>query len=212
MRHSKTLILYLLLIFISCSSSDKNNKSKAKVSIPSTDTVKAVNIVRQSEKEFEEAWLTFANAVLSGDLNKVKQLSANCIECSSCVTNTPKEDSLFNNFQKKNPNTWHDKLYSELSYIPIDKFLNEDFTIIFNSFTKTKLLDSSKTRFHDDEINKGMYDKKCIISNTDFKKANLLEMFVKIIVPSTETEGMDKAFAFIQTKQGYKFCGYSTIP
>ena len=212
MTPSKTLFLLFLFIFISCSSGDKTNEAKPQINIPTKDTSKIINRITQSDKQFEETWKIFANAVLSGNLNKVKQLSTNCIECSDCVTNTPKEDSLFNDFEKKNPNTWYEKLYSELSYIPIDKFLKEDFTIIFDSFTKTRLLDSSKIRFHDDEVNKGMYDKKCIISSNDLKNAKLLEMFVKVVDPSTETEGMDKAFAFIQTKQGYKFCGYSTIP
>ena len=74
------------------------------------------------------------------------------------------------------------------------------------------MLNNSKIRFHDDEVNKGLYEKTCIITSSDLKKAKLQEMFVKIVDPSLETEGMDKAFAFIQTRQGYKFCGYSTIP
>ena len=208
----KTLFPLFLFIFVSCLSGYKTNEAKPHNNIIQIDTSKNVNLITQSDKEFEETWRKFANAVLSGDLNKVKQLSTNCIQCTDCVTNTLKEDSLFNDFEKKNPNTWYEKLYSEFSYIPIDKFLKEDLRIIFDSLTETRLLDSSKIRFHDDEVNKGMYDKKCIISSNDLKNAKLLEMFVKVIDPSTETEGMDKAFAFIQTKQGYKFCGYSTIP
>ncbi len=30
--------------------------------------------------------------------------------------------------------------------------------------------------------------------------------------PAGQEEGMQKAFAFANTKQGYTFCGYSTIP
>ena len=82
--------------------------------------------------------MTFANAVLSSDLKKIKQLSTNCIYCTDCITNTPKEDSLFNNFQKKNPNTWYDKLYSDFCYIPINKFLKEGFVIVFDSISKIK--------------------------------------------------------------------------
>jgi hypothetical protein len=212
MTHSKTLIPFLLIIFISCSSGDKTNKVQPQNDIPPTDTSKTITPTSKPDKEFEETWMTFANAILASDLNTLKRISANCIRCSDCVTNTPKEDSMYNEFTKKNPDTWYDKFYSELSFIPIDKFIKEDLNLIFDPTLKSRMLDTSKIGFHNDEINKKLYDAKCIISPIDLKASKLQVAIVLVIDPSSETEGFQKAFAFIQTKQGYKFCGYSTIP
>jgi hypothetical protein len=211
MAHSKTF-LFLLVLFISCSLAYKTNDTKPQTNIPLADTSKTVNPVNEFDKEFEAAWTTFANAILSGDLKKVKELSSNCIRCSDCVTNTPREDSLYNKFKNKNPDTWYDKLSSELSFIPIDQFIKEDLALLFDPVLKSRMFDTSKIGFHNDEINKKLYDKKCIISSANLKNSKLQEAVVLVIDPSVETEGLQKAFAFIQTKQGYKFCGYSTIP
>lgn len=212
MTYFKTFILFLLIILTSCSSGDKTNKAQAQNDIPSTDTSKTITHTSKPDKEFEEAWVTFANAILAGDLNTLKRISSNCIRCSDCVTNTTKEDSMYNEFEKKNPDTWYDKFYSELSFIPIDKFIKEDLNLIFDPPLKSRMLDTFKIGFHNDEINKKLYVKKCIISTVDLEASKLQEAIVLVIDPSSETEGFQKAFTFIQTKQGYKFCGYSTIP
>jgi hypothetical protein len=150
--------------------------------------------------------------VLSGDLGKVKQLSANCINCPLCVTDAPEEDSLFEVFRQKNPDTWYDKLYNEMAFIPVDRFLREDFPGIFNTQTKQRLLGKPKFIIHDDETVKNIYYKNCMITPSEIKNAKLFEVFIKIVDPSSKTEGMDAAFAFIKTNHGYKFCGFSTIP
>ena len=212
MARPKSLIPFLLILFISCSSGDKANNEKAQSDLQLTDTIQTIKSTAQSDEEFKKDWITFVNAVLAGDLKTLKGLSSGCIYCTDCVTNSHKEDSLFSDFQNKNPDTWYARLNSEFYYISIDKFLREDLTIVFDSISKSRMLNDSKIRFHNDEANKDLYAKKCIVSGMDLRNVKILEMFVKVVDPSSETEGMDKAFAFIQTKQGYKFCGYSTIP
>jgi hypothetical protein len=207
----KLLILFSVIV-ISCSSGDKTNSNSSINSVPLKDTSKAPYAITEEDKEFEEAWKIFANAVLSADLKQVKQLSSSCIHCTDCVTNTRQEDSLFKKFQSENPDTWYEKLNSKFCYVPIDKFLKEDFAIVFESVGKSRMLIASKISYHNDSVNKGMYDKKCIVSSMELKNGKIMEMFVKVVDPSSETEGMSKTFAFIQTKQGYKFCGYSTVP
>ena len=177
-----------------------------------TETIKTIRTSPKQDEEFEKAWTKFANAVLSRNPKALAELSSACIYCTHCVTNTPKEDSLFNDFRSKNPDAWYEKLNSEYCYIPINKFLSDDFELIFDSITTSKMLKASKISYHDDGHNKGLYKNNCIAKSSELKNSKLLEMFVKVIDYSSETEGLSKAFAFIQTKQGYRFCGYSTIP
>jgi len=213
MPHSKISIIYFLALLVSCSSNGNVNKEKPQTNAPLVDS----SIIKKQsdfqDKEFEDAWKVFAKTVLVKDFKTIKYLSAKCIYCTDCPTNTSKEDSLFAIFRKNNPNSWYDKLYEEFSYIPIDRFLKEDFSITFEPVVESRMLDNSKTRYHIvDTINLHLFDKKCITQGSNLKNIKIIEIFVKVVDFSEETEGMSKTFIFIQTKDGYKFCGYSTIP
>src|SRR5688572_18898705 len=126
MIHSQNLILFLLPLLLSCSSGDNVSKEKSNGPSLTTDTTQTIKTTTQPDQEFEKTWTAFANAVSSGDLKALTELSTGCIYCTDCLINTSNEDSLFNIFQKKNARTWYAKKYSEFCYIPIDKFLSED--------------------------------------------------------------------------------------
>jgi hypothetical protein len=166
----------------------------------------------ESDEELKRAWSLFSKAILFNDIQALKDLSTDCIRCSACVTNTSSEDSVFTVYRNNNPDTWYDTLYGELSYIPLQIFLEKDLRLLFDANTNSRLLDSSKISFHDDNHNKGLYIKECIIKPSDSSKADIQEVLLTVIDPSSETEGMQKGFAFVKTEKGYKFCGYSTIP
>lgn len=212
MKHLKIPLLFLLLISISCSSSDKSNNVKTQDNLFPKTVNQNITLASNSDEEFKKAWMNFVNAVLTGNLKEIKGLSSHCIYCTDCVTNTPKESSVFDTFRNTNQKTWSNKLYNEFSYLPIDEFLREDLPIIFDSTTKSRMIDISKFRFQYDNRNQDLYQKSCIIKGSSSLKGTIIEMFVTINDPSSENEGLEKAFAFIKTEEGYKFCGYSTIP
>ncbi len=177
------------------------------------NSIKTTSIVDgKADQEFKQAWLEFSNAILSQDLKLIKSLSSDCIFCSDCVVNTPKEDSIFKEFQEKNPDQWYDKLTSELCYISIDKFLTEDLNLIFNEKIKSRLLDKTKIIYADDNHNSKVYSIKCIIGSLQTAQCEFKEVFLTYTDPTSKIEGSQWAFAFVKTSGKYKFCGFSTIP
>lgn len=197
---------------LSCFSKNNADEHRVKDSVPLIDTTHTIDSFTLSNKELEKTWKVFANAILIGNKKIIKDISTNCVYCTDCPTNTRQEDSLFNEYQKKNPKIWYDKLSSEFSYISIDEFLTNDYPLIFDSIVNTRLFNQSKIRFFDEETNKNLYKKNCIINSQALKESTIIQLFVKTIDWSEENEGMDKVFSFIKTKQGYKFCGYWTLP
>jgi hypothetical protein len=213
MRYSKTFIFFLFIIVLSCSSESKTNEVAVKDSVALAGTIHTSESFTLSNKELEKSWRIFTNAVLSNNLREIKEISTACIHCTDCPTNTRQEDSLFSEYQKKNPNTWYDKLYSQFSYIPIDEFLTNDYPSVFDSVVKSRFYNQSAIRFYDvNEINMHLYSKNCIVNSSTIKESTITEIFVKTIDWSEETEGMSKVFSFLKTKDGYKFCGYWTLP
>mgnify|MGYP004527578237 CR=1 FL=1 len=148
----------------------------------------------QAAKSLEETWQLFATAVIQNDVATIKALSAPKIRCVDCVTNTPKKEAAWKLYQNKNPDTWYDKLYKELADIDAGVFITDDLPIIFDERTKSRLLDKSKLVFLENQQTQ--------------------EVLVTIMDPAAKGgfEGMQAAFAFEQTRAGYRFRGYSTIP
>jgi hypothetical protein len=161
---------------------------------------------------FKLTWNKFAKAVLNKDLKTFKMMSTSCVNCSWCLTNTAKEDTLLEAYKVVNEKTWYDKIYSELSYFSIDKFINEDYDFIFTEEVNARLLNATKLNFIDDNHNAKVYYKPCIIGKVDKTKLDFKEVLLTIVDPSPKYEGAQLAFAFVKIKGQYKFCGFSTIP
>jgi hypothetical protein len=156
-------------------------------------------------------WDKFAKAVLKKDMKLIKSLSTDCIECLFCVTNTRKEDSLFTIYMDQNEKLWFNKLNSELSFIPIDKFISEDFKIIFTKKIEEGLLDSTKLHFAYDNHNASIFSKPCIITTKKEEKLDFREVRVRTTEPdpSTKYEGSSCGFEFVKLNGQYKFCGFN---
>lgn len=98
-------------------------------------------------------------------------------------------------------------------YVNTTTFLKQQWGSVFDANTKARLLELRCLRYNlENEQNKSLYQRTCIASPEDFRNANVQEVLVTIIDPYPASEGMQKAFAFIKLRDGYKFCGYSTIP
>jgi hypothetical protein len=158
------------------------------------------------------AWHAFAKAVQANDRPALRRLSAACIHCTDCATNTAVEQAAFESYQKQHPSTWYDTYYGPRSLIPAATFWREDARLIFTDHTKARLLIPSKLAFGNNDHNKGMFVDPCIIPPAQVDTAHVEEVLVLDIDPSTKSQGMQKCFNFVKTAQGYKFCGYYTIP
>lgn len=158
------------------------------------------------------AWQTFAQAVRKNDLAALRKLSASCITCTDCLRNTGVEEKAFDRYMDQHPDTGFDRLYGPMSFIPAETFWRQDSPLIFDAKAKARLLNPAKLTFIASEQNKAGYVAPCLIKPAEVASTHLYEVLLTTIDPSRGEEGMQKAFAFIKTKQGFKFCAYSTIP
>ena len=158
------------------------------------------------------AWEKFYKAILNKDFKTFKAMSTDCINCPWCVTNTKKEDTLFNSYRAANHKSWYDTLYSDLSYISIDKFMKEDYDFIFTKKTKSRMRKKYNLVFLDVEIYPRLYAKPCIIDAPDLNKLDPKEVLLVDTEAAPKRDGPRMAFVFIKVKGEYKFCGFSSIP
>ncbi|AVQ13798.1 Uncharacterized protein XB16_3517 [Leptospira santarosai] len=212
---SKTSYLFVLIIILFFLT-DHCKKKLEKEETSGDETKKQISTNLSSD--MERTWKRFVNAIQSDDAVEIKKLSTNCIYCTTCVTNTAKEKSSFETLEKKNFETVYDKLYSDFSYIPIDRFIREDKPIIFDSTIKSKL--SGKIKYDSSWIKAAdVHNQACILSKAKFKTAQKYQVYhIRISIPDdwvslflTE-EITDYVFAFIQTEDGYKYYEFSQIP
>jgi hypothetical protein len=164
------------------------------------------------DPELHRVWEKFAQAVRTNDLPTLRQLSAACIRCTECLRNTAAEEKAFDKYMDQHPDTGYDRLFGPLSFIPALDFWRKDAYLIFDAKTKLRLLNPAKLRFATNDHNKAGYVAPCLIVPAQAAATHVYEVFLTYNDPSEQSEGMEKAFAFVKTRQGYKFCGYSTIP
>lgn len=142
-------------------------------------------------------WKIFLKAVSNDDLKMIRNLSFERIRCLSCVDNTEQEEKEIEEFEATDPD-WYNKLYDEKVYIPVNKFCEEDYAIIFTK-----------------EFVKRLQDRKPAYAAEIVNKQKIYEVIIPTLQPgelSPKHEGCLHLFQFIKTKKGYKFWGIDTIP
>lgn len=170
------------------------------------------NINSDNDSLIKTTWEKFYIAILNKDFKTFKVMSTDCINCPWCVTNTKKEDTLFNSYRAANLKSWYDTLYSNLSYISIDKFMKEDYNFIFTKKTKSRMRKKYNLVFSDVEIYPRLYAKPCIIDTPDLNKLDPKEVLLVDTEAAPKRDGPQMAFVFIIVKGEYKFCGFSYLP
>jgi hypothetical protein len=133
------------------------------------------------------AWQSFVQAIQADNFLLLEKISTDCIACENCG----KEDNRF---------------------IPIENFLSSYYQSRFNLNLKSRLNDSMNVKAHYDTANLHLYFNQCVSGVKQKNSINIVEFFIKVIEGSNEFEGADVAIAFIETPDGFKFCGYSTVP
>lgn len=201
MRHSPGLMFHFMLLPLLCSFS---------VLSPAQTPGSYRDVIMP--EGLHKAWSAFTKAIISGDEKALRASSASCIYCVECLENTPAEDSAQRRFQEVHPRSWYRRKYSKQRYIPAERFISNDVPIIFDKETISRLNNPSLLMFHNDSVNKHLYEKNCIVKPRDRRNAECYEVFVQVVDPSPASEGFQKAFAFMRVGSRYIFCGYSTIP
>ncbi len=171
-----TTILLIVTILYSCSKSKKEDQSLL------------------VEKTIEKTWVEFLTIVQEKDKTAFKEISSDRIRCYLCLENTLAEQKELESKRESDPN-WYDQLYDKDIYIPIDRFVKEDFDLIFSS-----------------EFVSILKEKKTIFYKREDRKTEVYEVLVTTTEPSAEHEGGQHNFQFIKKKGGWKLSEIGTIP
>lgn len=184
-----SLILITTAFLTACIS--QGNKQKVNQNLNPTlkmvdDSTGRITIL--TEGKLLVAWELFKVALLKKDVSSLKTLTANCIDCYLCDTS---------------------------GYIPVDTFYSKYFHRVFDTIFLNKMNDTAKVIGHYDDANWNIYSQDCIFNSSGLLKPRIAEIGIRISDPNSLYKGFEggtAAIAFIETKSGYKFCGYSTIP
>lgn len=145
--------------------------------------------------EFNKAWETFKQALVSKDINSLHHLSLKKVNCDL--------------FETPDPTATYDE--SVATNISIDKFIAE----FYQDLSKLKLWSVIKTkRYHMafEDIS-GVY-----LPNVKYRKgkpATIYEIWYLTFEPNEIAkghEGQSEAFQFIKLNGAFKFCGMTSIP
>jgi hypothetical protein len=169
------------------------NKSKEKIQYASKgslllfDTATGKYIISLADKKLIATWESFRQAISKLDYTTLESLSFDSVICPDCISignGVMTGDTFYKNYAK-------------------DLFSNSFISLIF---------DSSKVRcsYDFDSTNFNAYPFLTTIS--DLKNPKVAEIFISYPVSNGDSEGTLGILGFIETKQGYKFFGYSTIP
>ena len=158
-----------------------------------TDSKKKVQTY-DADIDIAATWEKFLEIISSEDKEKFKQISNPSIQCYLCLENTPAEQKELENKQNTDPN-WQDELYKEDIFIPIYRFIEEDFDLLFSpKFVQN--LKENKTTFHKREADGIEY----------------YEILVTTTEPTSEHEGGQHHFQFIKIKGKWKLNEIGTFP
>lgn len=162
--------------------------------------------------KIDRFWKKYVKIIRAKDLQELKEVSLPKIYCEICLENSSSEDSVITNFKIENPDKWYDKLYGELAYIPIDKFIEQDFDSLFNPGVLSKIKKPSNVNFISREFETSEGQSYLQTYLNEGKKYTLYEALITTVEPSTQFEGAQIVIQFLETEEGLMFYGYSTIP
>lgn len=161
-----------------------------------------------SNQEMEKVWLRFADSVQKNDPAEFKKLSTKRIACGDCLSN--EEESIGEKLREFKQNNGLD--LEKILFIPVDRFLQKNYSNIFDEETRKVLKNSSRYSIHRNETIKRAHDPTCFISDLERQSSKRYEILVTVHKPIFGDEITQKGFSFIQTKKGLQFCGTYLIP
>lgn len=170
------------------------SKSSAQEPISWQDSITITNV-----------WQDFRKAFAAKDLHKLNNLSVSQIYCSECYDNTVLEKER--NEKLMQTDGWGD-FVEQAYYVSLKNFLQEDVAIISDYVGKEII---SPFQIHKEGANALLF-----VQNLKKKELSYplqcYSIIVTLVEPSPEFEGLQAVFTFINTKKGFRFCGYGTVP
>lgn len=148
----------------------------------------------KKQSEIENTWSGFLDVVEQKDKNGFRNFSGDTIRCYLCLENTEHEQKVLE-FLRENDSAWYDKLYDEKIFIPVNKFIEEDFDLFFNK-EFVDILKKGETIYFQREID----------------TSDIYEVLVTTTEPTLTHEGGQHTFQFRKINGGYKLVEISTVP
>jgi len=166
-------------------------------------------VFAQHDFRFEDFVIDFEKTLKANDIKKLKELSLLYIDCLDCIKMT----DAHLKWREENPTTWYDIMSDSLVFIPADTFFKKNFNELIDLEFINRLADTSKVYLNVLTFEPNRKGKIDLHQYTDSKgKVTLYELFVTVINPSKEYEGKSKGLQFINTENGFRLYGYTTVP
>lgn len=184
------IILFFTAIVFSCSNDKIHNTENyiPKGSMLFFDTLSNKYEITSKDTSLMITWESFAKAALNADFTSLKSMSADCISCMNCM-----------------------KLNEEFRDMGVEEFYRDHAHFIFDSLFVSLMNNNNHVR--------GSYksgdwypDSTCILGKTEIDNPKGVRIYVSFPLRKGEYEASTALLEFIETKWGYKFYGYSTIP
>ena len=182
------IALLLLLIVLACTSKQSTEQQyppKGQMSV--FDTTSGKYVVSANDKKLISTWETFREAISNSDYRTLKNLSFDSVVCDDCVLAEGHPVMASDMFYKK----YAPDLFTSISSLVFDN------TEVRCSYA----LDSSY-----------FYAYPILTTLSDKAQPKLAVIFVSYPITDGRDEGSSGMLGFIETSNGYKFFGYSTIP
>ncbi|WP_165748515.1 hypothetical protein [Cellulophaga sp. Z1A5H] len=144
--------------------------------------------------EIKKTWNSFLKAVEKKERRTFKGLSKTKIRCYPCLENTTEEQAYIAQLQETDT-LWYDTIYEDLIYVPIDRFIAQDFDLFFNP-DFVKLLKERETIFYKQDLD-GVFYWEILVTTTE---------------PTLFHEGGQHHFRFEKCDDGWKLNEIGTIP
>ena len=188
----KQIITILILILIYSCNTARNENATLKKNVWSDNST-----LSEKDRKLKEVWNKYKEAIRTKDSNEILKLSLDSIYCFECY---------YNNNENGSVNIQDDSKLRQKEFIPIDKFIRDNLSTYFGEFS---LNDNNISWIN--ERNETYFPLIATCIELGHEKCSIIE--VSISDNSCEGEECSKTiYSFVQTRDGYKFCGFIQIP
>ena len=185
-------LIPFLVFFFTIASCNNNSKGKTQYSprgsILLFDTASGKYSISSLDKKLISTWESFRQAISKSDFKTLTSLSFDSIICDDCL---PMEENRV---------------------IPVDTFYKKYAKDLFSNSFVSILSDSSKIRCSYDYDSVHFHARPFLTTASDLRKPKVAQIFISYNVPPGELESSSGIMCFVETRGGYKFFEYSTIP
>lgn len=184
------ILLFIIATIAGCSEKKKEEAPKyaPKGSLLVFDSLARKYTISSADQKLITTWESFTQAAVRSDYRTMRSLSMDSIVCGQCPD--------FGNSNTMNADTFYAK--------HAENIFSERFNLL--------LRDSSKIRCSYETGSMYFNAHVFLRMNSYLEKPRIAEMYVSFPNADSEEEGKTGILVFVETKDGYKFFEYMTIP